>query len=149
MSQPLLAALGIVGTLGGVAMGGRLEHRRWLRDKRLDAYSAMNTAVGVWLKTYTHAERFAGDLTALTDATGDLADKQQAVRLLGSATTRRRAHDTLAVAVAGYIQVTNAAGEARDLTDEETDAVIDELGTEGQRLFEAQMADLHRRPERA
>ncbi|SNR35688.1 hypothetical protein [Blastococcus mobilis] len=146
--QAVLAALGILGTLGGVVLGGRLEHRRWLRDKRLQAYSAMNTAIGVWLKAYTHLERHDGGLAELTDAIGDLADKQQAVRLLGSATTRKRAHDTLAVAVAGYIQATAAAREERELTDEETDAVIEELGNEGQRLFEAQMADLHRRPDR-
>jgi hypothetical protein len=44
----LIAVLGVLGTLGGVALGASLgarhEERRWLRDKRLEAYVAFNHA---------------------------------------------------------------------------------------------------------
>jgi hypothetical protein len=41
----LIALLGVLGTLGGVVLGARQEQRRWLRDKRLEAYVDLNTAV--------------------------------------------------------------------------------------------------------
>jgi len=41
----LIAVLGVIGTLSGVALGARQEQRRWLRDKRLDAYVSFDNAV--------------------------------------------------------------------------------------------------------
>ena len=45
MAAVLIAVLGVIGTLSGVALGARQEQRRWLRDKRLDAYVSFDNAV--------------------------------------------------------------------------------------------------------
>lgn len=142
------AAVGALVTFLGTLLNGwltrRHEHRRWLLDKRLEAYSAMNTAIGTWLRAYAHLERVG--LPALMEASGDLADKQQAVRLVASPATRDRAQAVLAVALEANIPATAAVEEHRELNDDEMNAVLDELSTHGQALFETQLVDIERGP---
>jgi hypothetical protein len=122
-------------------LGRRHEHRRWLLDRRLEAYTAMNTALGHWMKQFTHW-KLGEELTQLTKAMQDLADKQQAVRLLATPRTGRAAHDVLAVATAAYITTVRAAQQQQELSDEVSDAVMVEFGADGQELFEAQLSDV-------
>lgn len=73
-----LAGLAVVGTLAGVWLGGRGEHRQWLRTERLRAYSAMYSALQ--LATATVAEGDGED-----EAYGALNGAAGAILLLGPA----------------------------------------------------------------
>ena len=69
MASVLIAVFGVLGTLGGVALGGSLgarhEQRRWLRDKRLEAHVAFNHAAHTSdLAWSRQAEANAHELTA-------------------------------------------------------------------------------------
>lgn len=147
MTQVLLALLGIARTLGGVILGSRLEHRRWLRDKRLVAYADYSAAINRWLQSFTH--RDIADLNPLTADVRQLVDTQQYVRLTAPAETRDAAQTVLRIALEAFVRFGEVADE-RDLSDEEEAAVMTDLSVAGQRLFALQEADVQRRrPRRA
>lgn len=105
MTIPLvIAVVGVAGTLAGVLVGGwqgrRHEHRRWLRDKRLDAYSAFGAAVNEWQRTY-NLRGSSADLETIIELTRDVLDRYQVVALLAGEKTRQQAQELVGAVVGG------------------------------------------------
>jgi hypothetical protein len=142
MTEIALAVLTIVGTLGGVVLGSRLDHRRWLRDKRLEAYAAYDASINAWLLSFTH--RDVQDLGSLTDPVRELTDKQQSVRLLAPKDTAEAAQRVLGIVLDAYVALAQKPTGA-DFTDAEEAAIAQAISEAGVALFALQVRDLNRR----
>jgi hypothetical protein len=114
----LIAVLGILGTLGGVPLGSTLgarhEQRRWLRDKRLEAYVAFNHAAHAfdlaWSRQMEATD--AHELTATYAVVNELRDR---MLLLAPPTVQRATHDVVGAAT----RAVGAFGQRARVTDGE------------------------------
>ena len=96
------ALLGLVPLLISTALGSRNEHRKWLRDKRTEAYAAFLTAADLfrehgatdyWEAQYTSDEARKKYAVRTGNLREELNRAQTTVVLLGPTSTRNAAAD--------------------------------------------------------
>jgi hypothetical protein len=101
VASVLIALLGVLGTLGGVALGGSLgarqEKHRWLRDKRLEAYVAFNHAAHVFDLAWSKQVEVK-DAHELTASYAALNEHRNRLLLLAPSAVQQCTHDVVEAA---------------------------------------------------